>query len=107
MLGQIFSFGFHTYLLSCIIFPFALRYFVNYAPWLRAVCKFGYSFVISRLCQFYQCNSVLAVDLFSVSLTTNPCCPQHLEFTFLFETLIVKHLLRHRVRVVFPRVGPC
>ena len=25
----------------------------------------------------------------------------------MFGTLIVKHLLRHRVRVVFPRVGPC
>ena len=25
----------------------------------------------------------------------------------MFGTIIVKHLLRHRVRVVFPRVGPC
>ena len=28
------------------------------------------------------------------------------EFTF-FGTLIVKHLLKHRDRVVFPRIGPC
>ena len=47
LLGQInffllFSFS-YTYLLSCILFLFALRYFVNYAPLLRAVCKFGYS----------------------------------------------------------------
>ena len=32
-----------TYLLSCILLLFALRYFVNYAPLLRAVCKFRYS----------------------------------------------------------------
>ena len=46
MLGQIFFllfFRFLTYLLSCIIFLFALPYFVNYAPLLRAVCKFRYS----------------------------------------------------------------
>ena len=47
MVGQIFCpfvFRFLTYLLSCIRFLFALRYFVNYAPLLRAVCKFRYSF---------------------------------------------------------------
>ena len=29
-----------SHLLSCILFLFALRYFVNYVPLLRAVCKF-------------------------------------------------------------------
>ena len=38
-----FVFRFLTYLLSCILFLFAVRYFVNYAPLLRAVCKFRYS----------------------------------------------------------------
>ena len=41
--GQIFIpfvFRFLTYLLSCILFLFALLYFVNYVPLLRAVCKF-------------------------------------------------------------------
>ena len=50
MWGQIFFpfvFRFLTYLLSCILFLFALRYFVNYAPLLRAVCKFRYS-LLSR-----------------------------------------------------------
>ena len=50
MLGQIFFrfvFRFLTYLLSCILFLFPLRYFVNYAPLLRAVCKFRYS-LLSR-----------------------------------------------------------
>ena len=49
MLGQFFPFVFRflTYLLSCILFLFALRYFVNYAPLLRAVCKFRYS-LLSR-----------------------------------------------------------
>ena len=42
-----FVFRFLTYLLSCILFLFALRYFVNYAPLLRAVCKFRYS-LLSR-----------------------------------------------------------
>ena len=51
LLGQFFFpfvFRFLTYLLSCIRFLFALRYFVNYAPLLRAVCKFRYS-LLSRL----------------------------------------------------------
>ena len=42
-----FVFCFLTYLLSCILLLFALRYFVNYAPLLRAVCKFRYS-LLSR-----------------------------------------------------------
>ena len=42
-----FVFRFLTYFLSCILFLFALRYFVNYAPLLRAVCKFRYS-LLSR-----------------------------------------------------------
>ena len=51
LLGQFFFpfvFRFPTYSLSCIRFLFALRYFVNYAPLLRAVCKFRYS-LLSRL----------------------------------------------------------
>ena len=51
LLGQIFFpfvFRFLTYSLSCIRFLFALGYFVNYAPLLRAVCKFRYS-LLSRL----------------------------------------------------------
>ena len=50
LLGQNFFpfvFRFLTYLLSCILLLFALRYFVNYAPLLRAVCKFRYS-LLSR-----------------------------------------------------------
>ena len=42
-----FVFRFLTYFLSCVLFLFALRYFVNYAPLLRAVCKFRYS-LLSR-----------------------------------------------------------
>ena len=43
-----FVFRFLTYLLlSCILFLFAPRYFVNYVPLLRAVCKFRYS-LLSR-----------------------------------------------------------
>ena len=55
-----FVFRFLTYLLSCILFLFALRYFVNYAPLLRAVCKFRYS-LLSRpylLLVFYVSISV-------------------------------------------------
>ena len=71
MLGQIFFrfvFRFLTYLLSCILFLFALRYFVNYAPLLRAVCKFRYS-LLSRpyFLPVYVCISVTAlaeVDFF-------------------------------------------
>ena len=49
MLGQIFFlfFRFLTYLLSCILFLFALWYFVNYAPLLRGIRKFRYS-LLSR-----------------------------------------------------------
>ena len=50
-------FRFLTYLLSCILFLFALRYFVNYAPLLRAVCKFRYS-LLSRPF-FYQFTCLL------------------------------------------------
>ena len=42
-----FVFRFLTYLLSCILLLFTLRYFVNHAPLLRAVCKFHYS-LLSR-----------------------------------------------------------
>ena len=70
----------------CFRFPtchrvicFALRYFVNYAPLLRAECKFNY--IICCLATFslpiFSCLSVkvfIAVDFFflSVSPTTNP-----------------------------------
>ena len=51
VLGQffflLFFFCFLTYLLSCILLLLALRYFVNYAPLLRAVCNFRYS-LLSR-----------------------------------------------------------
>ena len=63
LLGQIFSFGFHTYLLSCIISPFALRYFVNYAPWLRAVCKFGYSLLSRAFASVLTCFISVTVFL--------------------------------------------
>ena len=49
IVGAIFSFC--TYLLSCILFLFALRYFVNYAPLLRAVCKFSY--IVCYFAYFY------------------------------------------------------
>ena len=55
----LFSFS-HTYLLTCIIFLFALRYFVNYAPLLGAVCKFGYS-LLSRPFFIYQSFTCLSV----------------------------------------------
>ena len=68
-MGQFFSFVFiFSHLLSCIIFLFALLYFVNYAALLRAVCKFGYS-LLSRpfLPEFYVSISVtvfIAADFF-------------------------------------------
>ena len=54
-----FVFRFLTYLLSCILFLFALRYFVNYAP----------LFVISPLfftsLRVYECNSISGSRFFS------------------------------------------
>ena len=50
MLGQIFfpvCFSFSHLLVIVFLFLFPLRYFVNYAPLLRAVCKFRYS-LLSR-----------------------------------------------------------
>ena len=84
----LFSFS-YTYFLSCIIFLCALRYFVNYTPLLRAVCKFGYSLLsrpyFTRVASVYQCNSVRGSRFFfSVSLTTKPCYPQHLVSGFVF-----------------------
>ena len=71
VLGQIFFllvFRFLAYLLSCILFLFALRYFVNYAPLLRTVCKFRYS-LLSRpyllpVLRIYQCNNIRQSRLF-------------------------------------------
>ena len=62
-----FVFRFLTYLLSCILFLFALRYFVNYASLLRAVCKFGY--IVCYLALFLPASIsvtlLVAVDFFS------------------------------------------
>ena len=55
----LFSFS-YTYLLSCILFLLALRYFVNYAPLLRAVCKFSYiaCYLTLFFTQSFTCLSV-------------------------------------------------
>ena len=86
-----FVFIFSHLLVIVYYFLFALRYFVNYAPLLRAVCKFGYSLLLALFSpEFYVFISVTvflqAVDFFqsSVSLTTNPCYPQHLVSGFIF-----------------------
>ena len=56
-----FVFHFLTYLLSCILFLFALQYFVNYAPLLRAVCKFRYSLLSHLFLPVYVSISVTAL----------------------------------------------
>ena len=80
----------NTYLLSLFFFSLSCN-FVNYAPLLRAVCKFGYSLLsppplfFTRVLRVYQCNCVRGSSFFfSVSLTTNPCYPQHLVSGFVF-----------------------
>ena len=70
----LFSFP-YTYLLSYILFLFALRYFVNYAPLFCTVCKFSYivCYLTLFLPEFYVSISVtvsVAVDFFS--LITQP-----------------------------------
>ena len=60
----------YIYLLSCILFLFAIRYFVNYAPLFCAVCKFSYivCYLTLFLPEFYVSISVtvsVAVDFFS------------------------------------------
>ena len=65
----LFSFS-YTYLLSCILFLFALRYLVNYAPLFCAVCKFSYivCYLTLFLPEFYVSISVtvfVAVHFFS------------------------------------------
>ena len=65
----LFSFS-YTYLLPCILFLFALRYFVNYAPLFCTVCKFSYivCYLTLFLPEFYVSISVtvsVAVDFFS------------------------------------------
>ena len=65
----LFSFP-YTYLLSCILFLFAIRYFVNYSPSFCAVCKFSYivCYLTLSLPEFYVSISVtvsVAVDFFS------------------------------------------
>ena len=71
-----FVFRFLIYLLSCSLFLFALRYFVNYAPLLRAVCKFGYSLLSPPF--------FVEVDLFLSGPDHQPCHPQHLVSSFVF-----------------------
>ena len=69
-------------------FSFRCPYFVNKAPLLRAVCKFGY--IVCYLAPFfftrvYQCNSGRGSRyFFSVSLTTNSYYPQRLVSAFVF-----------------------
>ena len=89
-----FVFRFLTSLLSCILFLFALRYFVNYAPLLRAVCKFRYS-LLSRPPFFlpvYVSISVTALVEVGFSVLGGPdhqpCHPQHFVSSFVF---IVSH----------------
>ena len=63
MLGKIFPF------VIVFFFLFALRYFVNYAPLLRTVCKFMYlvchlALFLHRVLCVYQCNSVRGSSFF-------------------------------------------
>ena len=65
----LFSFS-YTYLLSCILFLLALRYFINYTPLFCSVCKFSYivCYLTLFLPEFYMSISVtvfVAVDFFS------------------------------------------
>ena len=65
----LFSFP-YTYLLSCILFLFALRHFVNYTPLFCTVCKFSYIvyYLTLFIPEFYVSISVtvsVAVDFFS------------------------------------------
>ena len=86
----LFSFS-YTYLLSCILFLFALRYFVNYAPLFCTVCKFSYivcylTLFFTRVLRVYQCNSVRGSRFFfSDYPTTNPWYPQHLVIIAFFN----------------------
>ena len=86
----LFSFP-YTYLLSCILFLFALRYFVNYAPLFCTVCKFSYivcylTLFFTRVLRVYQCNSVRGSRFFfSDYPTTNPWYPQHLVIIAFFN----------------------
>ena len=66
----LFSFS-YTYLLSCILFLLALRYFINYTPLFCSVCKFSYivCYLTLFLPEFYMSISVtvfVAVDFFSL-----------------------------------------
>ena len=54
----LFSFP-YTYLLSCILFLFAIRYFVNYAPLFCALSKSSY--IVCYLTLFYQSFTWLSV----------------------------------------------
>ena len=70
-------------------FSFALRYFVNYAPLLRAICKFRYS-LLSRpyFLPVYVGISVTALVEVGFSVLGGPdhqpCHPQHLVSSFVF-----------------------
>ena len=70
MLGQIFPFVFVFLHLLVIVYSFSFRcpYFVNKAPLLRAVCKFGY--IVCYLAPFFLPESIsvtafVAVNIFS------------------------------------------
>ena len=71
MLGQIFPFVFVFLHLLVIVYSFSFRcpYFVNKAPLLRAVCKFGY--IVCYLAPFFflpesiSVTAFVAVDIFS------------------------------------------
>ena len=86
-----FSFCFSSFSLTCyrVFFFFSLRYFVNYAPLLCAVCKFRYSLLPRPyfIASFYGAISVttfVEVGFFLVGPNHQPCLPQHLVSSFVF-----------------------
>ena len=73
------------------VFVFALWYFVNCSPLLRAVCKFRYSLLLRPFfLPVYVSISVTAlveVDFFLGGPDHQPCHPQHLVSSFVFIVL--------------------
>ena len=70
-------------------FFFSLRYFVNCAPLLCAVCKFRYSLLPRPyfIASFYRAISVttfVEVGFFLGGPDHQPCLPQHLVSSFVF-----------------------
>jgi len=92
LLGQIFSFCFRFLTLTCyrVFFFFSLSGILL----ITLLCYMLYvnSVIVCYLAQFlpeflrvHKCNSVRGGEFFfSVSLTTNPCYPQHLVSGFVF-----------------------